>query len=289
MQTIVVTGSTRGIGRGLAIEFLKRGHRVVVTGRTAASVDPAVKALSELGEVLGVACDVGHYEQVQGLWDAAIARFGRVDIWINNAALAPDHNLFADIDPGGFESTIAGNLAGTMFGVHVALKGMLAQNNGDGQGKGKGSGKIYTFEGFGSDGMTSPGLAVYGTTKRAVRYFTKAIAREYADSGVVIGSLSPGMVPTDLLIYSSRGEDREKWEKSKRVMNILGDKVETVTPWLAEQALANTKNGANIAWLTRAKAMRRFLLPGYKNRDIVGDYERECAQDSGRNPGVQSQ
>ena len=58
-------------------------------------------------------------------------------------------------------------------------------------------------------------------------------------------------------------------------MNILGDKVETVTPWLADQALANEKNGARIAWLTKTKAMRRFLLPGYKNRDIVGEYEQE--------------
>jgi hypothetical protein len=85
------------------------------------------------------------------------------------------------------------------------------------------------------------------------------------------------MVPTDLLIYSSRGEDAAKWEKSKRIMNILGDTVETVTPWLAEQALANEKHGANIAWLTRAKAIRRFMSPAYRNRDIVGEYERNHA------------
>ncbi len=152
-----------------------------------------------------------------------------------------------------------------MYGTQVALNGMLAQ----------GGGKIYTFEGFGSNGSTSPGLTVYGATKYAVRYFTDALAKEYADSPVLIGSLSPGMVPTDLLVYSSRSQDPQQWEKSKRIMNILGDTVETVTPWLVEQALANTKNGARIEWLTKAKAMRRFLLPGYKNRHIVEDYERE--------------
>jgi NAD(P)-dependent dehydrogenase (short-subunit alcohol dehydrogenase family) len=265
MQTIVVTGSTRGIGRGLATEFLKRGHRVVVTGRSRASVEPAVAELGELGEVLGQPCEVGDLWSCQALWDAAIAKFGRVDMWINNAALAPDHHLFADIPGEQIATTVNANLTGTMYGVQVALKGMLAQ----------GGGKIYTFEGFGSDGMTNPGLAVYGATKRAVRYFTKALAQEYAESPVLIGSLSPGMVPTDLLIYSSRGQDAAKWEKSKKIMNILGDKVETVTPWLAEQALANDKQGAQIAWLTKTKAMRRFLLPGYKNRDIVGEYEKE--------------
>ncbi len=265
MQTIVVTGSTRGIGRGLATEFLKRGHRVVVSGRSHASVDPAVAALGDLGEVLGQPCDVADLTACHALWDAAVACFGRVDIWINNAALAPDHALFADADPGQIGAAVDTNLTGTMYGTQVALNGMLAQ----------GGGKIYTFEGFGSNGSTSPGLTVYGATKYAVRYFTNALAKEYADSPVLIGSLSPGMVPTDLLVYSSRSQDPQQWEKSKRIMNILGDKVETVTPWLVEQALANTKNGARIEWLTKAKAMRRFLLPGYKNRHIVEDYERE--------------
>ena len=266
MQTIVVTGSTRGIGRGLATEFLKRGHRVVVAGRSDASVNPAVAELSQLGEVIGQPCEVSDLAACQALWDAAVAKFGRVDIWINNAALAPDHGLFADLDSAQISATINANLTGTLFGTQVALKGMLAQ----------GGGKIFTFEGFGSNGMTNPGLAVYGTTKYAVRYFTDALAKEYADSPVLIGSLSPGMVPTDLLIYSSRSEDAAQWEKSKRVMNILGDKVETVTPWLAEQALGSKKQGARIEWLTKGKAMRRFLLPGYKNRTIVEDYEKEC-------------
>ena len=265
MQTIVVTGSTRGIGRGLAAEFLKRGHRVVVTGRSHASVDPAVAELSKLGDVLGQPCDVADLAACQALWDRAVERFGRVDVWINNAALAPDHGLFADLEGAQIGATVDTNLTGTMYGTQVALKGMLSQ----------GGGKIYTFEGFGSNGMTNPGLAVYGATKYAVRYFTDALAKEYAESPVLIGSLSPGMVPTDLLIYSSRSQDAKQWEKSKRVMNILGDKVETVTPWLVEQALANDKNGARIEWLTKGKAMRRFLLPGYKNRHIVEDYEKE--------------
>lgn len=267
MQTIVVTGSTRGIGHGLAREFLTRGHRVVVTGRSQDSVDAGLAALQDLGEVTGQPCNVADRSAVQALWDAAVARFGRVDIWINNAALAPDHSLFADIPGEQIAATVDANLTGTMYGTQVALNGMLKQ----------GAGKIYTFEGFGSDGMTSPGLAVYGATKRAVRYFTAAVAKEYADTPVIIGSLSPGMVPTDLLIYSSRGEDAAKWARTKRIMNILGDKVETVTPWLAEQAVLNEKNGAKIAWLTRSKALRRFMSPKYRRRDIVGDYEKKLS------------
>ena len=123
--------------------------------------------------------------------------------------------------------------------------------------------------------MLSPGLSIYGTTKRAVRYLTEAVAKEIEGLPVIIGSLSPGMVPTDLLIYSSRGEDQEKWEKSRRIMNTLGDTVETVTPWLAEQALSNEQNGAKIEWLTRGKAMWRFMHPKYRKRTIVEDFEAQ--------------
>jgi NAD(P)-dependent dehydrogenase (short-subunit alcohol dehydrogenase family) len=271
MQTIVVTGSTRGIGRGLAREFLRRGHNCVVTGRSQASVDAALSELRSLGEVLGQPCDVRNLAQLQALWDAAVARFGRVDVWINNAALAPNHKLVADIPGDEIAATVDTNLTGTIYGTRVALRGMLLQ----------GSGKIYTFEGFGSTGMTSPGLTVYGSTKYAIRYFTDSVAKEYEDAPVLIGSLSPGMVPTDLLIYSSKGQDPEKWQKSKRIMNILGDKVETVTPWLAEQALANQKHGANIAWLTRGKAIRRFMSPAYRKRNIVDEYEESLETSPG--------
>lgn len=270
-QVIVVTGSTRGIGLGLAREFLRRGHKVAVSGRSQAAVDRALGELRSLGDVIGQPCDVRRLEDLQALWDATVVRFGRVDVLINNAALATHHHLLAELPDAEIAAAVDTNLTGTILGSQVALKGMLEQ----------GHGKIYTFEGFGSDGMTSPGLTVYGTTKRALRYFTDSLAKEYKDSSVLIGSLSPGMVPTDLLIYSSRSEDPAKWEKSKRIMNILGDKVETVTPWLAEQALANDEQGAKIAWLTRGKAIKRFLSPSYRKRQIVEEYEQSLGHEPG--------
>lgn len=262
-QTIVVTGSTRGIGHGLAVQFLKLGHNVVVTGRSREAVDRAINALRPADAVLGETCDVRSFESNQALWNAAVARFGRVDMWINNAAIATDHLLFAELPDRQISATIDTNLAGTMFGTRVALAGMLRQ----------GSGRIYAFEGFGSNDMTSPGLAVYGATKRAIRYFTAAVAKEYRGSPVLIGALSPGMVPTDLLLYSSKGSDPVQWERAKRMMNILADRVETVTPWLAQQALANQRQGATIEWLTRGKAMRRFLMAPFTRRDLMSELE----------------
>ena len=88
MKTVVVTGSTRGIGHGLADAFLARGCCVVVSSRRPDAVEAAVTGLSAKHEpqrVFGQPCDVRRFEQVQALWDAARARFGSVQIWINNA------------------------------------------------------------------------------------------------------------------------------------------------------------------------------------------------------------
>ena len=74
-RTVVITGGTRGIGKGMAREFLKRGHRVVVCGRSNASAAAAAAELAEHGEVLGQGCDVSDFASVQALWDAAVERF----------------------------------------------------------------------------------------------------------------------------------------------------------------------------------------------------------------------
>jgi NAD(P)-dependent dehydrogenase (short-subunit alcohol dehydrogenase family) len=264
MQTIVITGSTRGIGLGLAREFLRGGHNVVVTGRSQAAVDRALADLAGGDRVLGLTCDVRSMAAQQAVWDQACAKFGRVDVWINNAAIATDRALLADLPVDQIEQTVATNLLGTLYGCKVAIAGMLKQPEG---------GKVYTFEGFGSDGIARPGLSTYGSTKRAIRYLTASLAKEYKDTKVLVGSLSPGIVATDLLLYSSKGDDPAAWEKAKRTLNILGDTVETVCPYLAREALAATKQGAMIAWLTPRKAAGRFLMSFFKKRDILSELE----------------
>jgi NAD(P)-dependent dehydrogenase (short-subunit alcohol dehydrogenase family) len=280
MQCILITGGTRGIGRGLAREFLRLGHRVVITGRTAAAVAAAEGELAASGdgpgdgprvgqgkmprEVQGVVCDVRQRPSVEAAWAAGVARFGRIDLWINNAAVATDRLLLADLPADQIQATVDTNLLGTLYGCQVAINGMRAQ---------AGGGKVFTFEGFGSDGLVRPGLSVYGATKRAIRYLTASLARECAGTGVLVGSLSPGIVATDLLIYSSRGQDAAEWARARRVLNILGDTVETVTPFLAREALAMTKQGGRIAWMTPGKAAGRFATSFFRKRDILAELE----------------
>ena len=141
------------------------------------------------------------------------------------------------------------NIAGTMNGSHVALKGMTAQGNGD----------VYNFEGFGSNGSKQKGMSLYGASKNAVTYFTKAMIAETKKGPVRVGYLSPGIVITDLSVRDKTKVSTREWAFTVMIYNILADRVETVTPWLAEKVLANDKHGAKIAWLTPSKSLWRFL------------------------------
>jgi NAD(P)-dependent dehydrogenase (short-subunit alcohol dehydrogenase family) len=255
-KVVVVTGGTRGIGRGLVEAFLDRGCAVALCGRSAASVDAAVAGLNGRS-VTGVVADVSDEAAMQKLWDEAVSTFGRVDVWINNAGVSAPRGPVHDIDLQQVRDAVDTNLIGTITGSAVALRGFLAQ----------GSGQLWNMEGFGSGGQMAPGRAAYGASKRAVTYFTKALLKDTKGTPVQVGLLSPGIVATDLLTGDYDGRP-EQLEKAKRVFNILGDRVETVTPWLADRVLATHRTGAHVQWLTKPKAFGRFATAAFRKRDI---------------------
>lgn len=260
-KVVVITGSTRGIGFGMAEEFLLRGCRVVVSGRSQASVDQALQLLQSRhpdAQILGQPCDVQDPVQIEALWAAAHAAFGQVDIWVNNAGVSNKMVSTWEQTPEEIARVIDTNVRGVMYGCRTALRGMLAQ----------GFGALYNMEGLGSDGRRVPGLNLYGTTKYAVRYFTEGLIEETRGTPVLVGELSPGMVATDMLTGEA-ARRRPDWDRQKSILNILTDKVETVTPWLVEQMLDNQQHGARIAWLTRGKILRRFLSAPFHRRRVI--------------------
>ena len=261
MKIIVITGSTRGIGLGLARSFLELGCGVVISGR---SIESSQKTAAELAaqyssqKVFACACDVNCFEAVQNLWDESRKYFGKIDIWINNAGLAHSQQDIRDLPAGTVYDVINTNLVGAVYGCQVAVKGMLAQ----------GFGSIYNMEGLGSNGRKQRGLTVYGLSKYGLRYLNESLAEELKGSPVICGAISPGMVVTDLLLIE-RKEDPAAWESSKKIFNILADRVETVTPWIAQKVLENRKNGALINWLTTPKILYRFLFASILKRNVI--------------------
>ena len=91
-KTVVITGSTRGIGLGMAKEFLSRGHNVVVTGTSEESVEKGLKNIGENENVIGVPCLVENTDSIQTVWNKAVEKFNTVDVWINNAGAATSRN-----------------------------------------------------------------------------------------------------------------------------------------------------------------------------------------------------
>ncbi len=265
MKAVVITGSTRGIGHGMAIEFLKRGCQVMFSGRSQAKVDAEVKQLAKqygADKVSGHVCEVTDIKQVQALWDAAKSTFGKIDIWINNAGVTHTTKLFVEMDSEEIKPVIDTNITGVLYGCKIALQGMLKQ----------GFGQIYNMEGHGSNDSKLPGVSVYGTSKRALRYLTEALIEETEDTPVQMCFLSPGIVLTDFLINGLRKKTPEELESTKAVLNCLADSVETVTPFLVENILKNDKHGAEIAWLTEEKANERFNSDEYCSRDLFSQY-----------------
>jgi NAD(P)-dependent dehydrogenase (short-subunit alcohol dehydrogenase family) len=263
VKTVIITGSTRGIGFGLAAEFLKRECNVVVNGRSQNAVDQAIKDLAGRcppDRVWGQPGDMTNYDDAQRLWDNARSHFGSIEIWINNAGVAHPDLKFWTLPKDVIDTTVDLNLIGTMYGCRVALNGMLAQ----------GHGFVYNMYGFGSTGMMRHGMSIYGSTKRAINYFTEALAKELDGQPVKIGALSPGMVITDLV--SEQYKDRpEEFEKAKNIFNLLGDRVENVTPHLVDQILTNDKNGAALKHMTTPRMMSRMITGKLRKRDLFSD------------------
>lgn len=258
-MNVVITGGTRGIGRGLAEEFLRRGHNVVISGRDLAATAAAVAEINACGdgEAAGTAADVTDYGSLQALWDLAVTQFGPVDIWINNAGVTNRKVKLTDVTNAEISAVVATNLTGLLYGCKVAITGMLAA----------GQGKIFNMEGFGSDGLTQEGMTIYGATKRAVNYVTKSLAKEFKDSGLIIANLSPGIVVTEFLTRDLYAHDPGELDKRKKLLSLLADRVETVAPALVDGMLRLDKNGGAVRWMTPLQAVGRVIMSPFRKRD----------------------
>ena len=216
MQSVVITGSSQGIGLGLAREFLKRNCRVVLSARGTETgwKQNENSLLMNSGLMALSACPAmsTDLKQVRFLWDEAARAFGRVDIWINNAGIMNTAKPYWELDPAEIAAVVNTNILGLMYGTHVAFQGMLAQ----------GGGQIYNIEGMGSNDNMRAGFTVYGTTKRALRYFTESLVKESGETPVQVGTLGPGIVVTDFLIENMKKMPKEEYEKVRMIYNITG-------------------------------------------------------------------
>ncbi len=240
MKTIVITGSTRGIGFALARELIKQGCQVVITGRTDELVRNSIEELeteTNRNLIAGYPCDVAQYSELVALWEFSKKTFGNIDIWINNAGISNTQAPSWEVPVAEIRSVIETNLLGEIFGTKVAMQGFMDQ----------GFGALYNVEGLGANGKTNnvEGFSIYGTTKAGINFFNKVLAKEIENPRIITGALQPGMVLTDL-VTGQYDEKPEEWEKVKGILNIIASPIDEVAIWMTDKIIANQKNGAYI-------------------------------------------
>jgi NAD(P)-dependent dehydrogenase (short-subunit alcohol dehydrogenase family) len=186
---VLITGALTGIGRATAITFAKEGARLVVSGRR----EPEGKALEAELRGLGaeaefIFADVRHEQDVSGLVDGTVARFGRLDVAVNNAGTEGAPGPVTAVSVEAFAAMFNTNVLGTLLGLKHELRVMQAQ----------GSGSIVNISStFGERGAAN--FSLYAGSKHAVEGITKSAAIEAATYGVRVNAVAPGPTETAML------------------------------------------------------------------------------------------
>lgn len=219
-RVAVITGGSRGIGRSIAERFGRAGAQVVIASSRAESVARTAAELKAGGiECIGIQCDVAERRQVAALRDQALASFGKIDIWVNNAAIAGPFGYTLDVPPEDWEQVIRVNLLGTYHGSTLVLPHMIERRYG----------KIINLSGGGAK-RAQRFLSAYSTSKAGIVRLTQGLARDYQDHPyLAINVLTPGIVPTDMTDFKEAravGPAAETLKGFPRIMRIFGTTAE---------------------------------------------------------------
>jgi citronellol/citronellal dehydrogenase len=189
----MVTGASRGIGKGIAKAYAAEGARVVVVARTEeegrlpGTIHQTVAEIRQAGgEALAVKCDVTDHEQVRAMVQTTMAAYGRIDVLVNNAAITL-RPLIKDIEPRHFLLILRVNLLGPLLTCKYVVPIMEAH----------GSGSIINVTSAAAGSRSPDGGAPYAITKSGLDQLTMSLAEEVRQSGIAVNSLDPGGVITE--------------------------------------------------------------------------------------------
>jgi len=183
-QTALVTGAGRGVGRALVARLVQTGANVVAVDRDAEGLAETIAGLSAVG-VEAVVADISSPGDATRVVQRAIERFGRLDLCVNNAAVAP-HATLLDERIEVWDTVYAVNCRGTFLMTQAAAKAMIAGGKG---------GRIINFS-SGVSKRGSAGAACYASSRAAVESFTRVAAIELAQHGILVNCVSPGLIDT---------------------------------------------------------------------------------------------
>jgi NAD(P)-dependent dehydrogenase (short-subunit alcohol dehydrogenase family) len=195
-RVALVTGASRGIGRAIAAQLAASGAKVMLSSRKQDALDEAAATMT--GEVGTHAANAGDPEQAEACVAATVARFGKVDILVNNAATNPYMGRSIEIDLPRYDKTLKVNLRGPLVWTQLAHRASMAEHGGS----------VINIASIGGLSVESS-IGVYNTTKAALIYLTKTLAAELGP-GVRVNAIAPGLVKTDFA--------RALWEEHEEAL-----------------------------------------------------------------------
>ncbi|CAE6740977.1 MULTISPECIES: SDR family NAD(P)-dependent oxidoreductase [Paraburkholderia] len=197
---VLITGALTGIGRATALAFAREGNRVVVSGRREEAGQALAAELRALGaEAEFLRADVRFEAEVRSVVEQTVARFGRLDVAVNNAGTEGQLAPIVEQTATNYEDTFSVNVLGTLLSLKHEMRVMLEQ----------GAGSIINLSSIaGQVGIA--GASVYAASKHAVEGLTKSAALEGAAAGVRVNAVAPGPVATEMLDRFAGGSEEGK-------------------------------------------------------------------------------
>jgi NAD(P)-dependent dehydrogenase (short-subunit alcohol dehydrogenase family) len=198
-----VTGAGRGIGRAIATTFANAGASISLASRTGSELEQVADEIGGSGgRAIVVPTDVTDAGAVDRLVERTVTELGTLDVMVNNAGAAPFLAPFVDTRPDGFEKYFGVNFWSVVFGTRAAGRVLLAKRSGCVL-------NLASIDAF----MIDPDLSYYGAAKAAVVNLTKAVALEWAPSGVRVNALAPGWIDTPM-----NQPERDDPEAERRIL-----------------------------------------------------------------------
>lgn len=199
-KAAIVTGGTKGIGRGIAEALVREGVNVCISARSRSEIDAAVLDLTALnkGRATGIVADVCNYGQVKPLFDLTASEFGGLDILVNNAGIGLFQTV-EEMSPEDFRSVLETNLFGTFYCCHEAIPLM----------KKRGGGYIINISSLAGTNA-HPRMAAYNASKFGLNGFSEALMQEVRHDGIKVSYIMPGSVNTEF--GGDATDDSKSWQ-----------------------------------------------------------------------------
>lgn len=186
-KVVIITGSSRGIGKAIALAFAKEGASVVVSGRNKESLEKVVSEIEAIGsKVIAVKADVSKVDDAKNLIEKTLEEFGQIDILVNNAGITRD-NLLLRLSEEDWDSVLNTNLKGAFNCIKAVTKPMMKKRAGS---------IINITSVVGQTG--NAGQVNYSASKAGMIGMTKSVAKELASRSIRVNAVAPGFIETDM-------------------------------------------------------------------------------------------